>query len=323
MTHDSDSHAAWCIRTHDSWFMIQDIEDIQGSWLMTHDSWPLRWLHHMTSITDTNIFESHMRLGMQWHKSSWSIKSKDFRAWLRGGLLGASFLAASWCYDVILCWSSSVHDSWLMIFHDSGFMICDVCFMYQFLACDSWFMLHAAAFGLCKFEYVWIFCMTRFALKTKDWQFNHRFCIFMSLGKCYWVKGMYVRCCSCNNEDMRSENMRLQLEFDATTQMLRVMDGAASFPIMIQRWGLSWIETSQAVLQLALKASGDAVIIIIISITCKSKSSLHHTANLDHESWIMTWVIALPAVSQYYEPLSFEHRCSLTIQMVDLHDFRV
>ena len=28
---------------------------------------------------------------------------------------------------------------------------------------------------------------------------------------------MYVRCCSCNNEDMRSENMRLQLEFDATT----------------------------------------------------------------------------------------------------------
>ena len=40
----------------------------------------------------------------------------------------------------------------------------------------------------------------------------------------------------------------MQLEFDSTTQMLRVMGDDASFPVMIQRWGLSWLRGDEAVL---------------------------------------------------------------------------
>ena len=40
----------------------------------------------------------------------------------------------------------------------------------------------------------------------------------------------------------------MQLEFDSTTQMLRVLGDDASFPVMIQRWGLSWLRGDEAVL---------------------------------------------------------------------------
>ena len=45
---------------------------------------------------------------------------------------------------------------------------------------------------------------------------------------------------------------RLKLEFDATTQLLRVLGDAAAFPVLIQRCGFSWIDQQEAVLPLGL-----------------------------------------------------------------------
>lgn len=47
-----------------------------------------------------------------------------------------------------------------------------------------------------------------------------------------------------------SEMLRLMVEFDETTQLLRVYGDAASFPVLIQRWSVSWANRSKAVLHL-------------------------------------------------------------------------
>lgn len=40
------------------------------------------------------------------------------------------------------------------------------------------------------------------------------------------------------------------MEFDETTQLLKVYGDTAAFPVMIQQWSMSWAQERQAVLHL-------------------------------------------------------------------------
>lgn len=67
-----------------------------------------------------------------------------------------------------------------------------------------------------------------------------------------WASDSVRTCDMWHVWDVKWDDERLQLEFDSTTQMLSVLGDDVSFPIMIQRWSLSWLQSRSLILFLVV-----------------------------------------------------------------------